>query len=109
MLGGGKLVEDSLLLQCVLIEHEREIHVRFDLFVGGQQLLLPEVTDIDVAADVQIDVACRGADNDNHAGQAEHDRRNLAERHPLSQEARGENGGPDRHREFDRDYLCKRN
>src|SRR5919199_22728 len=57
LLGGSQFIEDRLLGQRVLVEDEAELHVRLDLGVRGQELLLPQVADVDVAADVQVDVA----------------------------------------------------
>ena len=57
----------------------------------------------------RIDLAGHGADNDDHTDHAEHDGRDLAERHALAEKAGGQDRGPDRHREFDRDHLAQRN
>ena len=40
---------------------------------------------------------------------AEHDGRDLAECHGLAEKAGGQDRGPDRHRELDRDHLAQRN
>src|SRR5262249_35016975 len=60
LLGGGELVEDGLLAEGVLVEDDREVHAWLDFGVHRQQLFLPQVTNIDVAADVQVDVAGTG-------------------------------------------------
>jgi hypothetical protein len=40
---------------------------------------------------------------------AERDGGNLPDRHPLAEKARGQDGRPDRHGEFERHHLCERN
>src|SRR5207249_2344454 len=60
LLGRGELVEHRLCAERMLVEDERERHVRLDLLVGRQELLLPQVANVDITADVQIDVASSG-------------------------------------------------
>jgi hypothetical protein len=60
LLGRAELVEDRLFAERMLVEDEREGHVRPDLLIGRQELLLPQVANVDVTADIQIDVAAGG-------------------------------------------------
>src|ERR1700692_913150 len=57
----------------------------------------------------RIDLAGDGANDNDDADHAEHDRRNLPYRHALAEKARSKNGSPDRHGEFDRPHPTERN